>query len=113
MERTNEQLQEALLKVEEATHIYKQLLEKLQVKEENNIQNQSLKSLKVLVNAKQTILNPSITFEDIGENSVLEQEIPSGHMLTTFYKRSPYQPNVSYLTEPVCLRPWLAYRMLK
>jgi hypothetical protein len=113
VENTNEKLKEVLLKIEEATELYQEILSKLGRTEEEARSKQFMKSVKVLVHEKKTSLDPSVTFEEIKDNDGLHPPIPSGHMVTTFYHRSPAQANITYQTVPTSLKPWLACRNLR
>ena len=114
MEPTNVKLEEVIQKIEEATALYHEIIKDMEFVNQNKEQSLPLsKSLKVLVNEKRIVLDPSLKFEDIKDPITLDFPLPSGHTVTSFYYRNPNQSNPSYQTEPVSLRPWLAYRTLK
>ncbi|MFC0557645.1 hypothetical protein [Halalkalibacter alkalisediminis] len=113
-QQTNAKLEEVVQMIEEATALYEEIIKKMDLTNQN-VENTlpSSKSLRVLVNDKRTVLDPSVKFEDIKDPSPLDSPLPSGHMVTSFYYRNPNQTNPSYQTEPVLLKPWLSYRALK
>ncbi|WP_227936860.1 hypothetical protein [Alkalihalobacillus deserti] len=114
MEQTKEKLKEVVQKIEEATELYQEIVKKMGLLDQDKKNPQpSIKTMKVLVNEKRTVLEPSFSFEDINDQSTMDAPYPLGHMVTSFYYRSPIQPNPAYQTEPVSLKPWLAHHPLK
>ncbi|MDT8862755.1 hypothetical protein N0O92_21425 [Alkalihalobacillus sp. MEB130] len=116
MEQTDQQLKKALLKLEEALNHYEDLLATVEETSESRNSNLlSIRSLKVRISEKQRMLDPSTQFEDITENNIEQftSRIPSGHDVTLFYKRSPFQTSIVYHSEPVNPKPWLSYIVYK
>ncbi|KHF37772.1 hypothetical protein [Halalkalibacter okhensis] len=115
MEQTNQKLREAIQKLEDAINHYEDLLLVIeeQAPEESNIRR--IKSLKVRISERKQILDPATHFEDsttsndIGSNV----NVPSGHDVTLFYKRSPIQAAITYQSKPVTPKPWLSYIFYK
>ncbi|ARK31444.1 hypothetical protein [Halalkalibacter krulwichiae] len=112
MTQTNDKLKEALLKIEEATDLYQEIVNQLKGNEQEELlSKKTVKTLKILINEKQKVLDPSVEFEDIASIGQ-EHLIPQGHCVTTYYIRSPLQSHITYQSEPAPLKPWLAYQIV-
>ncbi|MFC0469524.1 hypothetical protein ACFFHM_02955 [Halalkalibacter kiskunsagensis] len=116
VEQTDQKLKEAFQNLEEAMSHFQNLLqtvtEEIESNENSNVPK-TIKSLKVLLNDKRHILDPAIQFEDIVDHTVcdLSSSIPTGHVVTLYYRKHPIRKQTIYHSEPVNLKPWLAFRL--